>query len=40
VKERKRKSEREKERDSEKEGEREMQDIFIFNRNDGCLGTF
>jgi hypothetical protein len=50
VREREREKERERERESmrekerkrerERESERETERLFIFKRNDGCLGTF
>jgi hypothetical protein len=47
ISQRERKREREREREREKEGERDIErekDVeygcFIFNTNDGCLGTF
>jgi hypothetical protein len=40
VRERKREGEREKGMEGEKEGGRERIVIFIFKRNDGCLGSF
>jgi hypothetical protein len=40
MRKRERETMRNRERESEKVGEREKEVIFIFKRNDRCLGTF